>query len=96
MRFAGTCPRRRLNAPAGNRQQTVAAYKLAALRRELDRTQTAVAAEMNVSQKRVSEIEHGQLDRARLDTIRRYVAALGGIVHVIAEFPDDDRTITLT
>lgn len=73
-----------------NREQAVAAYELARLRRNQHRTQADVAAAMDVSQHRVSRIENGDLDRARLDTIRRYVGALGGTVRVVAEFPDNE------
>ncbi|MBC2890495.1 XRE family transcriptional regulator [Gordonibacter massiliensis (ex Traore et al. 2017)] len=69
------------------------AYSLAQARRELDLTQSEVAAQMGVSQCRVSELESGRLASMRIDTLSRYVASLGGTLVVSAEWPD--RTILL-
>ncbi|WP_083459956.1 helix-turn-helix domain-containing protein [Jiangella muralis] len=68
----------------------IAAYRLAEIRKEQGKPQTAVAKAMGVTQKRVSEIESAELERTELSTISRYVAALGGKVHVVAEFPGRD------
>ena len=65
------------------------AYRLAEIRRERGLTQVEVAAEMHVSQKRVSAIEHGLLDHFELRTIVAYVMAIGGRVEVIADFGDE-------
>ena len=35
-----------------------------------------------VNQNRVSRIEHGDIERARLDTLRKYVEAVGGELRV--------------
>lgn len=40
-------------------------------------TQTDVAEVLAISQKRVSEIERGQVHRTKVDTVRRYADALG-------------------
>ncbi|MDD9151406.1 XRE family transcriptional regulator [Plantibacter flavus] len=71
----------------------VLAYQLVTLRKEADLTQTELSKTMGVSQRRVSAIEHGQLESFELDTIRKYVAALGGQVRVVADF--GDRSVTL-
>ena len=60
----------------------VRAYKLRELREMLALTQTAVASVLEISQKRVSEIERGQVDRTKVDTLRRYADALGGTLRV--------------
>jgi DNA-binding XRE family transcriptional regulator len=60
----------------------VRAYKLRELREMLAMTQTDVAATLQISQKRVSEIERGQVDRTKVDTLRRYADALGGTLRV--------------
>lgn len=60
------------------------AYRLRELREAQGMTQTDVAEVLGVSQRRVSEIERGQCDRIRLDTLRRYVQALGGTLRVEA------------
>jgi DNA-binding XRE family transcriptional regulator len=68
-----------------------AAYRLAQIRKEAGLTQTELAQEMGVGQRRVSAIEHGDLARTELGTVRSYVEALGGRVRIIADF--GDRTI---
>jgi predicted XRE-type DNA-binding protein len=65
------------------------AYRLAEIRRARGLTQTEVAAEMHVSQRRVSAVEHGQLGRAQLGTVASYVEALGGRVEIVADFGDE-------
>ena len=45
----------------------IEAYKLAQIRRLKDLTQASVAQSMGVSQKRVSELERGELGSMRLD-----------------------------
>ena len=42
-----------------------------------------------VSQNRVSRIEHGDIERAQVDTLRKYVEALGGTLHVEVEYGDE-------
>ena len=60
----------------------VRAYKLRELREMLALTQNDVAETLDISQKRVSEIERGKVDLTKVDTLRRYAAALGGICHI--------------
>ncbi|TDF91524.1 transcriptional regulator [Arthrobacter terricola] len=43
-----------------------------------------------VSQNRVSRIEHGDIGRPQVDTLRKYVAAVGGRLRVEVE-PGDER-----
>ena len=69
------------------------AYNLAQTRKSRALTQREVAAQMGVSQKRVSELEHGALGSMRLDTLRRYVESIGGKLVATAVFPD--KTIQL-
>lgn len=54
------------------------AWRLRELREQFDLTQVELAAELDVSQNRVSAIERGDLNKTQVDTLRRYVAALGG------------------
>lgn len=58
------------------------AYQLRELRSQLDLTQAELAERMHVGQNRVSQIESGGVESARLDTLRRYAQALGGTVSV--------------
>ncbi|WP_320773145.1 XRE family transcriptional regulator [Streptomyces sp. CRN 30] len=71
----------------------VRAHKLAEIRREQELTQRQVAASMGVSAPRVSAIEHGELDRAEVATLRAYVEALGGRLRVVADFGDAEYIV---
>jgi DNA-binding XRE family transcriptional regulator len=67
----------------------VRAYRLAELRKQHGYTQHDLADALHVSQARISKMEHGELSRTELSTIRRYVEALGGRLEVIADFGDE-------
>jgi len=69
------------------------AYKLRELREMLALTQTDVAETLAISQKRVSEIERGQVDRTKVDTLRRYADALGGTLRVEVQVGDETYQI---
>ena len=71
----------------------ITAYRLAEIRKDQRLTQTAVADEMGVTQKRISEIESGELARTEVSTIRRYIEALGGHLRLVADFPGHTITI---
>ncbi|MFF0307884.1 XRE family transcriptional regulator [Streptosporangium sp. NPDC004379] len=71
----------------------VRAYRLAEIRREQDLTQRDVADTMGVSGPRVSAIEHGEVDRVEVATLRSYVEALGGRLRVVADFDDTEYTV---
>jgi DNA-binding XRE family transcriptional regulator len=64
------------------------AARLREIRAALGVSQATLAAETGVSQNRVSQIESGQVERARIDTLRRYIEGLGGNLVVEAEFGD--------
>lgn len=72
----------------------VRAHRLRELRELLALTQTNVAATLEISQKRVSEIERGQVDLTKVDTLRRYAAALGGTLRVEVQIGDETYLIT--
>jgi transcriptional regulator with XRE-family HTH domain len=71
----------------------VRAYRLRELREALALTQTELARTLEISQKRVSEIERGQVDRTKVDTLRRYAAALGGTLRVEVKIGTDTYEI---
>lgn len=71
----------------------VRAYKLAEIRREQELTQRDIADSMGVSAPRISAIEHGEIDRTEVATLRSYVRALGGELRVIADFGDSAYTV---
>lgn len=67
-------------------RETVAAMPLAEIRKALGLTQTELAGSLEVAQGSVSKIEN-QADMY-ISTLRKYVHALGGELHLTAEFPD--------
>lgn len=74
-------------------EEEVRAYQLRQIREAQARRQEDVAAAMSVTQSRVSRIERGDLGHTELGTIKAYVEALGGRLHVSAEFDDEEITI---
>jgi transcriptional regulator with XRE-family HTH domain len=48
-----------------------------------------LAERLHVSQNRVSKIEHGDIERAQLDTLRKYVEAVGGELHIEVSIGDE-------
>ena len=71
----------------------VRAYKLRELREKYELTQAQLASEIHVSQRRVSAIEHGDIEAARVDTLRRYVEALGGNLKIEVTVGEDSYQI---
>ncbi|WP_284991674.1 helix-turn-helix transcriptional regulator [Arthrobacter sp. efr-133-TYG-120] len=67
----------------------VRGFWLRELREASDLTQVELAARLRVSQNRVSRIEHGDIDRAQVDMLRKYVEALGGWLRVEVELGDE-------
>jgi DNA-binding XRE family transcriptional regulator len=67
----------------------VRAYRLAEIRRARRLTQQQVARELGITKARVSQIEHGQVDRAAIRGVADYVAALGGRLELVADFGDE-------
>lgn len=68
--------------------EEVRSYRLRELREETGLTQVDIAAVLDVSQNRVSRLEHGDIERTQVDTLRRYVEAVGGQLHVEVEIGD--------
>jgi transcriptional regulator with XRE-family HTH domain len=69
--------------------EEVRAYRLSELRKASKFTQVELAERMNVAQNRVSSIENGDIERAQLNTLRKYVEAVGGELHVEVEIGDE-------
>lgn len=67
----------------------VRAYRLRELREASELTQVQLAGRLHVTQNRVSRIEHGDIDRAQVDTLRKYVEALGGTLRIEVELGDE-------
>ena len=79
----------RVRAAKADLVAEVRAHRLAELRKQHGLTQHDLADALQVSQARISKMEHGELNRTELNTIRRYVEALGGRLEVVAEFGDE-------
>lgn len=56
----------------------IRAYRLRELREQAGLTQAQLAERIGVGQRQVSKIEHGDLDSAKIGTIRNYLEAVGG------------------
>lgn len=67
-------------------QATLATMPLAEIRKAVGMTQSELAGSLDVAQGSVSKLER-QADMY-LSTLRKYVHALGGELHLTAEFPD--------
>jgi ribosome-binding protein aMBF1 (putative translation factor) len=67
----------------------IRAFRLRELREASNLTQIELAARLHVSQNRVSRIEHGDIERAQVDTLRKYVEAVGGKLRVEVELGDE-------
>lgn len=66
-------------------------YQLQKLRKELGMTQTDLAEKIGVSQKRISQMEKGDIGSVSLKTLHKYLAALGADLTVTADFPVGTR-----
>lgn len=87
-------PRRdRVEAHKARMLAEVRAYRLRELREALGMTQADLAERLNVSQRRISDIERGDLDRSQVDTIRRYVEAVGATLRIEVEIGEDRRQL---
>lgn len=56
----------------------VRAYRLRELREKAGLTQAQLAQRIGVGQRQVSKIEHGDIENAKIGTIRKYLEAVGG------------------
>lgn len=65
--------------------EEVRAYRLRELPEAAELTQVELAERLDVSQNRVSKIEHGAVVRAQAETLHRYAEAVGGELHVEVE-----------
>lgn len=68
-------------------QAAIDAYNLREARKACNMTQVQLANAMGVSQNRVSRMENGDIGSMSVDTVRRYVEALGGEITLVATLP---------
>lgn len=69
----------------------VRAYRLRELRSQAGLTQAQLAQRIGVGQRQVSKIEKGDLDSAKVGTIRSYLEAVGGELSL--EYVMGDRRV---
>lgn len=69
----------------------IRAYRLRELREALGLTQEELAARIGVGQRQVSKIERGDLDSAKVGTIRKYLEAVGG--DLVIEYVAGDQRL---
>ena len=67
----------------------VRAYRLRELREGAGLTQAQLAERIGVGQRQVSKIERGDLDSAKIGTIRSYLEAVGGEMAIEYVIGDD-------
>ncbi|WP_035425359.1 helix-turn-helix domain-containing protein [Atopobium fossor] len=70
-----------------NTQIHIDAYSLREARKANCMTQVEMAQIMGISQNRISRMENGDINAMSLDTLRKYVEALGGRITLLAELP---------
>jgi len=67
-------------------EREIRAYKLKELRKASGVTQVELAKRLRVSQNRISRLERGKIERMQVDTLQHYIEALGGVLHIEADF----------
>ncbi|QIN30607.1 transcriptional regulator [Brevibacterium luteolum] len=70
--------RERVDAHKERMLAEVRVYRLRELREQAGLTQAQLAERIGVGQRQVSKIERGDLDNAKVGTIRSYLEAIGG------------------
>lgn len=90
-RLAELSPERRARVEAHRQRMLdeVHAYRLRELREQRQLTQAQIAERIQVSQRRVSGIESGDIEKTQVDTLRRYAEAVGGTLRIEVEINGD-------
>ena len=70
-------------------------YKLRELRQHQGLTQQQLADKLGLTQNRISKFERLDLDRSELQTIRRYLEALGGELSLVVDIAGTQHKIEL-
>ncbi len=73
------------------REDTLAEIGLYELRKTLDRSQTELAALLDISQSAVSQLERSQ--DIKLSTLRSYLEKLGARLELVAVFEENDSEV---
>ncbi len=86
--------RERVDAHKERMLSEVRAYQLRELREALGLTQEDLAERIGVGQRQVSKIERGDLDNAKIGTVRKYLEAVGG--QLVVEYVSGDQRLQVT
>jgi predicted XRE-type DNA-binding protein len=91
-RLAALSPERRAKVAEHRRRMLaeVGAWRLRELREQRLLSQAEVADSVRVSQRRISGIESGDVEKTQVGTLRRYAQAVGGELRVEVQ-TDGDR-----
>ena len=84
---AGAGGEQAVTAARHRNQAYIDGHRLAERRKALGLTQANVAERMGVTKSRVSQIERGEV--STIETVARYVQAIGGQIQISAVFGDD-------
>ncbi|MBF0807743.1 XRE family transcriptional regulator [Rothia nasimurium] len=71
-------------------------YQLRELRKDTGITQAQLAERLGVSQHRVSQIENGNLPNVKIETLQKYLEALGTSITISVEIPNGQSLKILT
>ena len=82
-----------MNKARSETQAVIDAFNLKEARKVSNMTQVEVARLIGVSQNRVSRMENGDMNAMSIDSLRRYVAALGGNLTLVADLPSGRVTL---
>lgn len=83
--------RQRVDAHKERMLGEIRAYQLRELREAIGLTQEQLAERIGVGQRQVSKIERGDLDSAKVGTIRKYLEAVGG--DLVVEYVSGDQRL---
>lgn len=83
--------RERVDAHKERMLGEIRAYQLRELREAIGLTQEELAERIGVGQRQVSKIERGDLDSAKVGTIRKYLEAVGG--DLVVEYVSGDQRL---
>lgn len=75
-------------------EEYIRSYELREARRASSLTQVELAKIIGVSQNRISRMENGDLGSMTVDSLARYINALGGRLTLTAELPKGKFTLT--
>ena len=90
--YMATLPKDSQNRINERAEKALQAYEIAQLRQNANLSQKQLAEKMGVSQANISKIENGK--DVYLSTLKRYIATLGGEIHINATMPNG-KTIVI-